>query len=134
MPSGVGVGVGVKVGVGVGVDVGGLVGAGVKVHVGVAVAAGTGVDVGGSGGLGSDGLGVDVGLRRVGKACMSAGGAALGAARAGSAEKAMLKATIAINASNQKAPFVCARSPKPVSFVPVGYDKVTVSIYPFYTI
>ena len=118
-------------GVGVGVDVGGRVGAGV--WVGVAVATGTGVDVG-SLGL-SDGLDVAVGLRRVGRAWISAGGAGLGAARAGIAEKAMLEATITINVSKQKnAPLVCARCPKRFSFVTAGYGKVTVSIYPFYTI
>ena len=76
---GVGVGVGVKVGVGVGVDVGGRVGAGVWVASRLPRA--PGVEVG------LDGLEVGflvaVGLRRVGRACTSAGGAEGGAARAG---------------------------------------------------
>jgi len=100
--------------------------------VGVAVA-GTGVGVGVLGWLG---LGVDVGLRRVGRASIWAGGAEgeTGAARAGMVAKAMPKTTIPISMDRKNPLLFPPGCTKQFSLFTLIYAKVTVSIYPFYTI
>jgi hypothetical protein len=123
MPVGVGVKVGVDVGVGVGVDVGGRVGTGV--WVGVAVAAGTGVDVGFCG----LGLGVDVGLRRVG----SAAGTVLGSALAGMAKNAISETTKTISKNKGHALGRAANCTKRFSLIRIHNRVERHPIYSLYT-